>query len=264
VYFISPQIWAWGKNRIKVIKKCVKKIVVFFRFEEELYRSNGIDVAFIGHPLVEVARSSFTKNQARAHYGVRTKKVVALLPGSRKNEVARLLSVMIKASSLIRSSVHDVEFLISKHDNVDRKIYETALKECDIPVHLVEGKSYDMIKAADFAIAVSGTVTLECAVIGTPMVIIYKGNMISWGLFKLVSRIPNIGLVNIVAGKRIMPELLQNNATPEKIASLSLDLLNDERKMASSLRELAEVKDSLGAPGAYQRAAEAVCAALNT
>ncbi|MFH1996946.1 MAG: lipid-A-disaccharide synthase [Candidatus Omnitrophota bacterium] len=262
VYFISPQLWAWGKWRISIIKRCVKKVVVFFKFEEALYRQHGIPVEFIGHPLIDAVHPSVEKSEMARRFSLNKKKTVAVLPGSRTNEIRHLLPTILDACSIIMSEFPEVQFLISKAGNLDRSIYDPILKQYDLDMRIVEGMVYDVMNAADFAIAVSGTVTLECAIIGTPMVIMYRANQFSWMIFRLVSNIRTVGLANIVAGRMIVPELIQSDATPEKIAATTLDYLRGDEKMAAAARDLAGIKGLLGAPGAYARAAESVLGEL--
>ncbi|MFC1590388.1 lipid-A-disaccharide synthase [Candidatus Omnitrophota bacterium] len=263
VYFISPQLWAWGKSRIHIIKECVEKVLVFFKFEKKLYEDHGISAEFIGHPLIESVRPSIPRDEAIKEFGLKGKKIVAVLPGSRINEVRNTLPVILRAGAIVDKACGGVRFLISKHEHLERSIYDDAIKGRKLDVELVEGRTHDIVNAADFAIAVSGTVTLECAIIGTPMVIIYKGNLFSWMLFKLFIRIPDVGLANIVAGKRVVPELIQINATPKKIAAFASDYLKDDKKRRATAQSLSAVKESLGSPGAYKRAAAAVLSVLN-
>lgn len=255
IYYISPQIWAWGKGRINVIKKYVTKMVVFFKFEEELYKAAGIDAEFVGHPLLDAVKPTMEKEAILKKYnlsaGVTT---VALLPGSRVMEVETLLPIMSGACKIMNGAFVKLQFVVAKHPDLPIGLYETA----GLDARIVDGDTYNILSASDFAIVASGTATLETAIVGTPFVIIYKTSMATFLLYKLVARIRHIGMVNVIARKGIVPELLQFDACPEKIAGTVLDYLNDKGKMSRMAGELKDVRASLGAPGARMRAARAI------
>jgi len=263
VYFISPQVWAWGRNRIKIIRRYVDKIIVFFKFEEELYRRHGINVEFVGHPLIDVAKPSLSRDQMRCHYDLRARYTVAVLPGSRTTEVEQLLPEILAAGETIRARLGDVQFLISKASGLEVSLYTRPMERHPaLDARLVEESVYNILLASDFAIVASGTATLECALIGTPMLIVYKASWITWALFRVVSRISSVGLVNIVAGKKIVPELLQFDVRPEKIAAETIGFLEDEKRRAEISAQLGMIRNSLGEPGAYDRSARAILALL--
>ena len=259
VYYISPQVWAWGRDRVNIIKKCVKRILVFFKFEEELYRTYDIDAQFVGHPLLDTVKITASKEEVLKKYGLsKDKTTIALLPGSRALEVKSLLRTMALSAGLIRKSLPAVQFVISKHPDLPGSLYEDAIKDSDIKSIIVEGDVYNVLAASNFAIVASGTATLETAIIGTPFILIYKASLITYILYKIVARIPWIGLANIIANKDIVPELLQYDATPENIAAKAVELLNDKKKLSDMSAELSRVKSSLGSPGASKRAAETI------
>ncbi|MBP7055721.1 MAG: lipid-A-disaccharide synthase [Candidatus Omnitrophica bacterium] len=259
VYYISPQVWVWGADRIGIIKDCVKKILVFFKFEEDLYKKHGVNAEFIGHPLVESVHMGLSRNEAARKFGLSAgKRTIALLPGSRRMEVENLLPIMAKACRKMSEDGLDAQYLVAKHPELDIELYQRALAKTSIDARIVDGDTYNIIGVSDFAIVASGTATLETAIIGTPLVVIYKTNPLTAMIARLVANVKILGLVNILAGREIAPEFLQENATPEKIAAGVKELLSDDIKLARMREELARVKDSLGGPGASARGASAV------
>lgn len=259
IYYISPQVWAWGENRIKIIKECVKKILVFFKFEEDLYRKHGIDVEFTGHPLIDVVKVTASKEDTLKRYGLsKEKKTVALLAGSRRMEIKVLLPLLAGAAEIISKNPVNVQFIISKHPDTGAELYKDILKRYKLEYRMVEGDVYNVLAASDIAIVASGTATLETAITGTPLVIIYKTNALTYILGKMVAKTRFLGLVNIIAGRELAPELLQNNATPEKIAAKTAGMLGDESKLQAMRKDLKKISSSLGPEGAYMKAAKAI------
>lgn len=259
VYYISPQVWAWGADRIKTISQCVRKILVFFRFEEELYKKNGVDAMFVGNPLIDTVRLTSSKQDTLKKYGIESgKRVVALVPGSRKLEVEKFLRVMVAAAGLMKKSCSDLCFVVTRHPDLPEELYKRALTGSDSDINVVTGDMYNIVGASDIAIVASGTATLETAIIGTPQVIVYKVNLLTYMLYKIVRPAGFLGLPNIISGGQVVPELLQYDMTPENIARQSLAILSDG-KLADRIRaDLAYVKSSLGEPGASMRAARSI------
>ena len=259
IYYISPQVWAWAPERIEIIKKCVAKILVFFKFEEDLYKKNGINAEFVGHPLLETVRPSLSKDEILKKYNLAdTKKIIALLPGSRAMEVKMLLKIMLGTAKKISKDMKDVRFVVVKYRGLSSELYEKIVKDSGVEIKMIEGDVHNILAAADFAIVASGTATLETAIIGTPFIITYKTGLINYIAYKIVAKIKVLGLVNVISGKVIVPEFLQYDATPEKLARASLDILNNPAKKAAMLSDLKAVKNSLGTPGARARAAKAI------
>ncbi len=259
VYYISPQVWAWGMKRIKIIKECVKKIVVFFRFEEELYKKHGVAVEFVGHPLLDIVRTSLSKDAVIKKYGLSPEKAtVALLPGSRTIEVKALLPTMLASGKKIAEKSDKVQFIIAKFEGLPMDLYADEISRSGLDAKVGVGDAYNIVSASDFAIVASGTATLETAIVGTPFAIIYKVNLMTYILYKIVSTTRFIGLVNIIAGREVVPELLQFAATPEKIAAKVTEFLEDPHKIERMRYELQAVKSLLGLPGANSRAARAI------
>lgn len=263
IYYISPQVWAWGRDRINIIKKYVKVIIVFFKFEEELYRTYNINAAFVGHPLIDIVKVSRGREDTFKKYSLSEEKTtIALLPGSRPLEVNNLLSLMISASGIVADKLKTVQFIIAKHPDLPIELYKNALKGSGIEVRIAEGDAYNVLSIADFAIVASGTATLESAIIGTPLIIVYRASLLTFLLYKIVIRIPFLGIVNIIARKEVAPELLQFNATTENIAAKTLEIIGDKNRLKAMREDLRVIRSSLGASGASQRAAGIVAANL--
>lgn len=259
IYYISPQVWAWGEDRIDKIKKYVSKILVFFKFEEDLYKKNGINSEFVGNPLLETIKITISKDEVLKKYNLsKTKPVIALLPGSRTMEVKTLLKIMTESAEIIAKELSEAQFVVAKYKNLPAALYEEALKNHSINIRIADGDSYNILSVSDFAIVASGTATLETAIIGTPFVLTYKVGLINYIAYKIVAKIKILGLVNVIADRVIVSEFLQYDATPEKIARESLEILRNNAKRAAMISELARVKSSLGTPGASQRAARAI------
>jgi lipid-A-disaccharide synthase len=264
VYYISPQVWAWGRKRIKVIKKLVKRMVVFFEFEKELYEKTGVPVYCVGHPLLDLVKPKLDKAQLlRRLQLLESKYTVAILPGSRIGEVKTHLPIMLRAATIIKEKLNDAQFLILRSSNVKDDVFKEILAGFPLPVHLLTNQTYDCLAASDFALVASGTATLETAILGIPMAIIYKLSFLSWLYLKRAVKIPFIGLVNIVAGKKIVPEFIQYNARPEKIADYAIKLLTQPEDSQIIKKLLGNVKNALGEKGAATRAAQIILECLN-
>ena len=258
VSFIAPSAWAWRPSRAAGVVKVVDKIASIFPFEFDLYKSYGADIEFVGHPLLDTVRTELPHEEACRLAGKREgHPLVMLMPGSRMMEIQRLLPVMLAAAAILRKKMPEVDFTMPRAGTISREILEKAIKESGVPVRITEGHNYDMMSVADLAIATSGTVTLEAALCGLGCEILYKTSPISYAIAKRVVEIPHIGLPNIVAGRLVVPELLQDDCTPEKVADTAVELLQPERYRQLKA-DLAEVKARLGEPGAVTRVAELV------
>ena len=260
VYYISPQVWAWRGGRVKKIARLVTKMLVVFPFEEEIYEKAGVDVEFVGHPLIDSAHCSLTKNEAKAELGYGVHDTVAVfLPGSRVEEVERLLPVMLEAAKEVKDiSRFRLEFLIAPAVSITDELIEKITEECDIEIKVVRGNLNTVLRAADGAAIASGTATLEAAIIGTPMVIVYKLSPLSYWLGRLLVRLEHFGLPNIVAGKKIVEELLQNDVTPKNVAQDMLVLLEGTMETEKITKEYNIMRESLGEGGASKNAAAAI------
>ena len=258
VYFIAPQVWAWRPGRAADVAKVTDKIACIFPFECDFYKSYGANIEFIGHPLVDTVKPSLSRKEAEELAGKRTgHPLILLMPGSREMEIQRLLPVMLGAAKILKQKRPELDFAIPRAATIAKDILEDSVRQAGLNIRLIEGHNYDVMSVADLAIVTSGTVTLEAAMCGLGCEILYKSSPVSFWIAKRVVKIPNIGLPNIVAGRQIEPELLQDDCTPENISSTALELLEPER-FAQLQRDLQEVKEKLGEPGAVKRVAELV------
>ena len=254
VYYIGPKVWAWRPGRLKTAKKWVDRMLVIFPFEERLYRDAGVPCEFVGNPLMDEISEMPDRKALRHRYGIPSDAVViALLPGSRRMEVDRLLDLMAEAFKRIQTDLPSVIGLLPVAPSLS--LSEIRQRVSGEKIRLVEGDAPQVLACADFAIIASGTATLEAAVVGTPMIVVYKVSWLTALVGRLLIKIRDVGLVNIIAGRRVAPELLQSDATPEKIAEAVLDYLRHPMKMQEQKKALEEVRRDLGPPGAARRAA---------
>jgi lipid-A-disaccharide synthase len=259
LYYISPQVWAWRKGRVKTIAKLVRMILVVFPFEVDLYRPTGVDVRFVGHPLADVVNSKYSREEAKAAFGImQNQPTVAILPGSRKSEIKNLLPDMLNAARIIRSRIPDVQLILPVAPTLERGFVQQFVEGSGVPVNLVDGRAYDVLRAANAAIVTSGTATLETGLMAIPMVIVYRMSRLSYLLGKLFIHVKHIGLVNIVAGRTIVPELIQDEVKPETIAELIAQYLTDPARHRQVEDDLRRVRTLLGEGGASRRAATVV------
>ena len=262
VYYISPQVWAWGAGRIKTISRLVDHMIVVFPFEEELYRSAGVKVDFVGHPILEGLNSKLSREEFYEKHGFKLDDpVVGLLPGSRTQEVENLYLQMVEAVELMKKELPDLQTVTGISPTLNENIYSSIEAGKDL-IH--SNDIYDVMQHSAVLFVASGTATLESACLGTPMIIVYKVSPISWFLGKLLVKLKNIGLVNIVAGEKIVPEILQSEVTATRLASEGLSLLGDKTLMEDTRKRLLIVKNSLGKTGASQRAAELIVKGISS
>ncbi len=240
-YYVSPQIWAWRKKRINLIKKYVDKMTVIFKFEQDFYKKEGVDVLYFGHPLLEVIKKE----------NIEPKKIISLLPGSRKNEVKKHLPIMHAAVEIIQKQLPDYQFRIIRPSNLEKQFYSQFCSDIEVVEH-----SYDKIEESKFIIASSGTATVEIAILEVPYLIIYKVNSLSFQILKRLVDIKFIGMVNLLRGRKIIDELLQSQANPKTIATHTLDYLKNESKYSSLKNELKSTKKILTPFGATEKFAD--------
>lgn len=258
VSYIAPSAWAWHKSRAKDVAKIVDKVACIFPFEYDVYKEAGANVEFVGHPLVDIVKPSMDAEAANAFAGkVEGRKLILLMPGSRLMEIKKMLPTLLEAAKLIKKQLPEVDFVMPRAGTIPIHLLKEKIKASGVPVRITEGNNYDLFSVADLALATSGTVTLEAALCGLGSVIVYKTNPITYFVAKMVVNIPNIGLPNIVAGKSVLPELIQNDFTPERVAQEAMALL-EEKRNAQMREDLAYVKERLGKPGAVGRVAELV------
>ena len=255
LFYISPQIWAWRSGRVKKIGKLVDHVAVILPFEENFYRKHEIPVTFVGHPLLDTNLDYRKEVFEKPGNDI---PVIGLLPGSRDREIARHLPIMLGAAQILLKRIKNVKFIVSLAPDVKRKTVEEIVNKHkgDADPEIVSAHVNKIFKRSRFVIAASGTVTLESAIYGTPMVIIYKVSPISYWLGRAMIQVKHIGLVNLISGKRIVPELLQDQASPARIADTVFNMLSDAPGLEKLRLELLQVKHALGGPGASERVAD--------
>jgi lipid-A-disaccharide synthase len=255
-YYISPQVWAWHTSRIKKMRSLIDTMLVIFPFEVPLYQKEGIDVEFVGHPLLEELSSELDRKNFCKRYELdEKKKILALLPGSRKQEIDKIFPDMLAAARRIAAE-KDMEIVVGVAPTLEETYFRTLYNVQG--VHLISGLTYDLMANADFAFVTSGTATLETACFGTPMFVIYRTSWLTYCIGRMLVRVKNIGLVNIVAGKLIAPEFIQHRASTRILAQSALKLLDDEKQLRAMREELSKVKGLLGSVGASQKVAERI------
>lgn len=256
MYYISPQIWAWRSGRINTISQRVDRMVVILPFEEAIYEKADVKVSFVGHPLLDVirvkdeeaiTRSRYLKNEASL--------LVGLLPGSRLSEISQLLPVMLDAATIITREISRVEFLVPLASTIRKEEVTSYLRGRDLDLTVVEDNTHEVIQICEMIIAASGTVTLEAAILGTPLIVVYKVNPLTYWLGKRLVQVEHVALANIVAGETVAPELIQHEVTSERIAQEAMGILEDSKRQAWIRQRFSEVREKLGSPGASARAA---------
>ncbi|CAB1056006.1 Lipid-A-disaccharide synthase (EC [Olavius sp. associated proteobacterium Delta 1] len=255
LYYISPQIWAWRRGRGKRIGKLVDRMAVILPFEEQFYQEFDVPVTFVGHPLLDDALPPVGQTLKS---GVQDPPVIGLVPGSREDEITRLLPIMLDAGDILKQRLKNVTFMVSQAVSIDSGLIQNIVNRHPVweEVNVVSDGVEGVLEYCDAIVAASGTVTLQAAIHGTPLVIIYKVSPISAWLAKILVRVPNVGLVNLVAGRELAPELLQDDATGDNIARAIQNMLKDEDELNHLRRRLFALRDVLGGAGASDRVAE--------
>ena len=254
VYYISPQIWAWRSYRINAIKRDVEKMLVILPFEKEYYERNGVEVDYVGHPLLDSVRVTATRDEFCSRHGLaHSKPIIALLPGSRHSEMKYILEPMIEAAKLLNKSNPDYQFVLPLAGTFTREEIESQIDSINLRV--IERDTYNAIASSDLAVVASGTATLETAIIGAPLIIVYRASQLNWRIFHPLINTTFVGMPNLIAGKEIAPELLQDDLNAENLAKSIVEFLNDPARLQRSRAELAEVRKKLGDANASERAA---------
>ena len=258
VYYISPQLWAWRPGRMKTMKRIADRVLVIFPFEEEIYQKAGVPAEWVGHPLFDRFPEPRPRREIRVQLGVSAEQpLVALLPGSRANEVQQILPGLSAAASLIRARVSGVQFVLARAPHLDDRLF-APLAGLGSSVVVLEGIADAALAAADVALVASGTVTVQAALHECPMVVVYRLAPLTYRLGKPFVRVDTFAMVNLVAGRRIVPELIQEAFTPEAVAAEAVDILTSEGRASQMRADLRTVREKLGGPGASARAARAV------
>lgn len=256
VYYISPQVWAWNKGRVRKMRGLIDKMLVIFPFEVDFYKHEGIDAEFVGHPLLEVLEPQLDKQSLCKRYGIDgQKEIIALLPGSRLQEIENIFPTMLRAAKGVAAEL-DMEIAVGIAPTLEEKYFKTFFKVDN--VHLVKGATYELMQHSRFAFVTSGTATLETACFGTPMFVVYRTSWLTYLIGRAMIRVKNIGLVNIVAQKRIVPEFVQHQATAKNLMRAALELLRDPDRVTDMKAELSKIRGMLGEHGASRTVAERI------
>jgi lipid-A-disaccharide synthase len=256
LYYVSPQIWAWRKNRVKQIARWVDQMAVIFPFETDFYEQHGVRVSFVGHPLLEIVKAKTGRAETLTNLGLDpSRPVIALLPGSRRAEVTRHLPAMAEAA-LALSRERKAQFFCVRAATINSAELRSWLDQAGVRIPIVEDDRYGAIQASDVAWTASGTATLEIALLGRPMIIIYRLSWLTYLVARWLVRVDHIGMVNLIAGQRLMPELIQQDVNAERIAAETRVLLDDAQWRARITEELSKLRERLGRPGAADRVAE--------
>ncbi|MBN1900147.1 lipid-A-disaccharide synthase [Candidatus Sumerlaeota bacterium] len=265
VYYIMPQVWAWHQSRINTLRDLTDRMLVVFPFEKRLCEVNGIkQVRYVGHPLLDVMNLTMTREEVFDKFGFDPgKKLIGLLPGSRKPEIDRLLPCMVEAAERIATALPHVQFALPRASTIKPELIQYYLSASDVEIKVVDAFRYNVRSVMDFALVKSGTSTLETAILNCPMIIIYKVSFLAWLIGKSVVKLPYIGLVNIISGEMIVPELLQNEATPMNIADKTIELLKDDKQLENIRFALMRIKEKLGGGGASRLAAQETLEVIN-
>ncbi len=265
VYYISPQIWASRPGRLATMRAIADRVLVIFPFEAAIYEQAGVPVEFVGHPLIDLAKPSAPRDRFLADLGLApSAPTVAILPGSRPNEVSRILPVLAEAAMLIRQQVPAAQFVVARAPHLDDALFESVRGD-RLPGRfaIVDGDADTVLASADVALTASGTATVQAALHDTPMVVVYRMAPLSFQLARRVVTLDTIGMVNLIAGEKIAPELIQDACTPEAVAGEAVSMLTDAWRAARIRAGLATVRARLGGPGASRRAAEAILRVVN-
>ena len=255
VYYVSPQVWAWRSHRIQTMKRLVDKVLVIFPFEASVYERAGVPVQFVGHPLVDLVRTEQPRTPFLSGLGLSPDaRTVALLPGSRPNELQRIAPTMAESAAIIRARASGVQFVVARAPNLPDLLFAPFPPD----VAIVEGKTDDVLAASDVVITASGTATVQAALHGKPMVVVYRVSPLTYRLGKPFVKLDTYAMVNLVAGRRIVPELIQMDFTAERVAHEAIALLTDADRLARTRDALRDVCRRLGTPGASGRAADAI------
>jgi len=257
VYYVSPQIWAWRRGRIRTIRKTVERMIVLFPFEEPLYREAGVPVTLVGHPLIDLVHPASDSRGFLSELGLDpTRPMVAVLPGSRPQEVAHNLPPLAGALEILASRRPDLQFVVAVAPSLDAGTMTARPR--GVPVRAVAGQTHAVLGAASLALVASGTATVEAALLETPMVVVYRLAPLTYWLGRPFVRVRQFAMANLIAGRAIVPELIQSEFTPERVAAEALAILGNPERAARMRADLAEVRKRLGAPGASARAAAVV------
>lgn len=262
LYYIAPQVWAWRRGRMRWIQQRVDHVVAILPFEEPLYKNAGVRCTFVGNPLLDEVAPTYDRDALRRQFGLTDDgPVIGLFPGSRKAELLEHVPLLLETVKRLVERHPTMQFVLAQASSVQDQFLADLLKNSPVPIKVFRNLASEVMAASDLLVVKSGTSTLQAAVVGTPMILFYRApSWITYRLARLLIRVPWIGLANLVAGRGIVPELIHDEATPERLAHEALRLLTDRRAYDEMKAALRFVREALGAPGASHRAAEAVLA----
>jgi lipid-A-disaccharide synthase len=262
VYYISPQLWAWRPGRMQTMRRIADKVLVIFPFEEAIYQQAGVPVQWVGHPLLDAPSQIEPRDRFVREHGLDpSKRIVALLPGSRRNELREILPDLIESARLIARAVPGVQFVLARAPHLTDDVFEPLRARAgDVPVTVIEGSADRLLASADLALVASGTITVQAALHECPMVVVYRLSPMTYRLGRPFVRVDMFAMANLVAGRRVVPELIQDDFTPQAVAREALAILRDPVHAARVRDGLRDVRHKLGPPGASRRAAESVLA----
>jgi lipid-A-disaccharide synthase len=257
LYYISPQVWAWRKGRVKKIKRQVDRLAVILPFEETLYRQRGLNAEYVGHPLIDAIPPRLERREALKGLDIRDSyPIIGLLPGSRREEVRNLLPPMVQAVSILQTHFPNLQCLIPLASTISEDLIHDVLGKPPVETRVLRGKIYSILNACDFAFVTSGTATLETTIMQVPMVILYRVSRITYWIGRRVIKVPYIGLPNLVAGAGIVSEIIQDEITPERLAREALAILQDGERRQNMVKALIKVREKLGVRSASRRTAQ--------
>ena len=257
IYYISPQIWAWRSGRIKLLREVTTKMLVIFPFEPQIYRDAGVPVEFVGHPLIDLARSDVGRTELLARAGLdASAPTVAVLPGSRRSELSRILPTQVAAAQIVLGREPRTQFVFARAPHLDDQLFEPARGLARSAI--IEGDTDAVLAAADVVLTASGTATVQAALHGKPMVVVYRVSPLEYRIGRRFVKVNTFAMVNLIAGRPVVPELIQDGFTAEATASEVLSLLTDHQRAAAMRDAMVGVREQLGGPGASRRAAEAI------
>ncbi|MFO7604318.1 MAG: lipid-A-disaccharide synthase, partial [Gammaproteobacteria bacterium] len=264
LFYISPQVWAWRQKRVHTIRERVDMMAVVFPFEVDFYTRHHVPVRYVGHPLVDEVHASKTRPELLAEFGLQADRpVVGIFPGSRKSEIKRLLPILLATARSLHQQQPEIQFVMPLASTIDETFLNLATDPLGASIQVIPRRSYDVIEVCDVIMTVSGTVTLEIALLQKPMVIINKVAWLTYQIVRRMLKISHIGLCNIVADQRLVPELIQHDAKPELIAAAVLRFLNDRQYRNDTIAALQIVRERLGKVNATEQVAQLTLEMLN-
>jgi len=257
LYYISPQVWAWRRGRVKKLRERVDRLAVILPFEEDFYRQRGLEAEYVGHPLLDAIPARLDRNSALRDLAIEGAfPVIGLLPGSRKEEVANLLPLMAEAAAVLKVSFPNLNCLLPRASTICRDFIDSVLRNTRVEIKIIEGDIHRVLKACDLALVASGTATLETAMMHTPMIVLYRVSPLSFWIGKRVIKVPFIALPNLVAEEKIVPELVQDELTTERLVQEALALLENGERRRDMINGLVKVREKLGEKSASRRTAQ--------